>query len=368
VTPDREALDAALARWQQQVERVRANLQALQDSPTFSMIRQGMPLAGATQAQVGGPIQAAGELADQFALLDGQVARAAELRASLRPLLPADKTLREIDHLLNGASVPFAAPQVPLAQRNLLDDASQSHISLHQLVDIMTAAFAAARDAVSRYDDALARARPALDAAASQLAQLERRARQVGLATQLDATRAALAQARQHLLDDPIGAADSFEQRVRQELDGLDRRVCQLEQERAAALGELERAQARQRRAERHLDPAACAGLGSWLADIGAAAAAGRYSAARVGLQRWNSAADAAFGPLEQRLEQLDLLKALRAKCQRLRARGVAIAPEVDALALQAESALREAPPNLGQAAELVRQYQQALAHTRGGA
>jgi DNA repair exonuclease SbcCD ATPase subunit len=363
-TPDRDALDRALADWQQQVERVRANLQALQDSPTYSLVRQGLPLAGQSRALLAGPIQAAGELADQFALLDGQVARAAELRASLRPLLPNDKTLREIDRLLNGASVPVAGPDIPLAQRNLLDDPSQPQITLRQLVATMQAAFAAARDSISQYDTALARARPALEAADRQLAQLTARARTVGpgLQPQLEATHAAIALARQQLLDDPIGAAASFEQRIRTELERLDGQIRQLERDQAEAQAALARAQARQRRAERHLEPAQVAGLGAWLADIANAVAAGKFAAARVGLERWQAAAEPVFGPLERCTEQLDLLKALRAKCQQLRARGITIAPEVDALALQAEAALRAQPPDLATASQLVRQYQAALA------
>ena len=362
-TPDRDALDRALADWQQQVERVRANLRALQDSPTYSLVRQGLPLAGQTQALLAGPIQAAGELADQFALLDGQVARAAELRASLRPLLSNDKTLREIDRLLNGPSVPVAAPDIPLAQRNLLDDPSAPQITLQQLVATMQAAFAAARDAISQYDTALANVQPALEAADRHLAELTARARAVGLGAQpqLETTRAAVAQARQQLLDDPIGAAASFEQRIRAELERLDGQIGQLERDQTEVQSALARAQTRQRRAERHLEPAQVAGLGAWLGDIANAVAAGKFSAARIGLERWQAAAEPVFGPAEQRAEQLDLLKALRAKCQQLRARGITIASEVDMLALQAEAALHTQPPDLATATQLVQQYQQAL-------
>jgi hypothetical protein len=52
----------------------------------------------------------------------------------------------------------------------------------------------------------------------------------------------------------------------------------------------------------------------------------------------------------EQRQEQLGLLKALRAMAQRRRERGAGIDPDVDALALEAESALRNRPADLASA------------------
>src|SRR4051794_23550898 len=140
------------------------------------MIQHGLTLTGRSKAELYEPIHAAGELADYCVILEGQVARAAELRGTLRPVLPSENILREIDRLLNGPSVPLAPPQVPLAQRNLLDDPGQSQITLRQLVDVMTSAFAAARDAITRYDAVMQQVQPALDAAQSRLQALDARA------------------------------------------------------------------------------------------------------------------------------------------------------------------------------------------------
>jgi hypothetical protein len=367
VSLDRDQIDRALADWQTRAARVKSNLQVLEDSPTFSMVQRGLILTGRSKTDVVDPIRAAGELADYCVILEGQVARAVELRASLRAFLPSEDTLREIDRLLNGASVPLAAPQVPLAQRNLLDDPGQSQITLNQLVDVMTAAFTAARDAVTRYDAAIQRLKPALDAADTDLRELEARARELGVAadTRLAPVRAAVAQARQQVLDDPLGAADTFALRVDGQLAALGQQMAVLAQERDGALAELARAHDRQRRAERHFAPAQTNDLAMWLAAIDGAVAAGKYASARVGLQRWSEAATEAYGSREQRDEQLDLLRALRVKAQSLRARGVTLPPDVDALALQAEGLLRLQSPNVPAAQVLLEQYRRALAAIR---
>jgi len=251
VSLDREQIDRALADWQSRVARVKSNLQVLTDSPTFCMVQQGLVLTGRSKVEVFDPIHAAGELADYCVILEGQVARATELRASLRAFLPSEDTLREIDRLLNGASVPLAAPQLPLAQRSLLDDPGQGQITLRQLVDIMTAAFTTARDAVTRYDAAIQRLKPALDTAEAQLRQLEERARELGVAAdaRLSPIWTAVTQARQHALDDPLGATDAFAQRVDGQLAALAQQMAALAQERDGALADLARARDRQRRA-----------------------------------------------------------------------------------------------------------------------
>jgi hypothetical protein len=78
-------------------------------------------------------------------------------------------------------------------------------------------------------------------------------------------------------------------------------------------------------------------------------------------LQRWNTAADKPYSTEERRQEQLDLLKALRAMAQKRRERGVVISPDLDALAIEAESALRTTPADLSRAAELVQRYQRGV-------
>jgi hypothetical protein len=363
VSLDRDSLDRALAEWQARVDRVKANLGVLQDSPTFTLIQRGLVLTGRSKSEVMEPVRSAGELADYCVILESQVARAAELRASLRPFMPSDRMLQEIDHLLNGASVPIAAPQVPLAQRSLLDDPGQSQITLRQLVDIMTNAFVAARDAVTRYDSAMQRLKPALDAAQTQLAGIDARARELGLLAdgRLAPVRAALAQARKQVLDDPLGASETFQQRVADQLQALSQQLSTLVRERDGVLGELARAQGRQRRAERNFPESATRGLREWLESIASTVSAGNYSAARIGLERWSQAATDAYGALEQHDEQLDLLKALRAKAQSLRSRGFAVPPDVDALSLEAENLLHREPPDFAAVHDLLQRYQQAL-------
>ena len=186
--PTLELVDQQLAQWEEQVARVKANLELLEQTPSYVFIARGLKLTGRTQREIVEPILAARELTDQYEMLAGQVARARLLRDSLRRFLPSNKflppnkdTLREMDRLLNQPCVPLPAVQIALAQRDLLDDpAAKSQLSLRQLVDLMVPAFAAARDAVTRYDRVMAELTPAMKAADQQLATLTDRAMSLG--------------------------------------------------------------------------------------------------------------------------------------------------------------------------------------------
>lgn len=365
---DRDQIDRALADWQTRVTRVKANLQVLEDSPTYTLAQRGLlSFAGRSRVEVGEPLRSAADLADFCTILEAQVARAASLRASLRPVLPSEATLREIEDLLTGASVPISAPQVPLAQRTLLADTGQTRITLQQLVDRMTTAFVAARDAVTRYDAAIQALKPALDDAETRQHQLEARAAALGVAaqTRFGALGDAIRQVRERALDDPLGAADTFGRQVADVLEPMEQQVAALEREREQALVELARARDRQRRAERHFAPEQTRDLGEWLESIARTLGSGQFGAARVGLERWSADATGVYGTREQRDEQLDVLRALRAKAQSLRSRGLAVAPEADALALQAEDLLRQQPPAVDAARTLIGEYQRALASIR---
>jgi hypothetical protein len=150
---------------------------------------------------------------------------------------------------------------------------------------------------------------------------------------------------------------------VQARLRSLGEQLDGLEQERATVRDDVLRAQARQARAERTrgLDPTQVAGLGEWLGNIARTVESGQYGAAHIGLQRWNAAADAPYSAEERRQEQLELLKALRAMAQRRRERGAQIDPNLDALALEAESVLRATPADVARASELVARYQRGV-------
>jgi hypothetical protein len=369
-----EGIDRQLAFWESQVARVKANLDLLEQTPTYAFISGGLKLTGRTQQEIVGPILAARELADQYEMLAGQVAKARLQRGSLRRFLPSNKllppgtrdTLREIDRLLNQPCIPLPATQVALAQRNLLDDpAAHNQLSLGQLVDLMTPAFAAARDAVTRYDQVMAELMPVLKAADQQLAALAERAQALDAPAraEVDRVRAIATETRRGALDDPLGVQADLVQTLQKPLRALDQRLGVVERERASIRDEVSRAQARQTRASRSrvLIQAQVADLGEWLNSIARTLEAGEYAAVRVGLQRWTAAAEPVYGAEEQRQEQLGLLKALRAMAQRRRERGTVIDPDLDALALEAESALRHQPADLAHASRLLEQYQRGV-------
>ena len=368
-----DEVDQQLARWESQVARVKANLDLLQQTATYTFISGGLKLSGKTQQEIVQPIVAAHELADQYDMLAGQVAKARLLRDSMRRFLPANKlmppnmnTLREIGRLLNEPCIPLPAAQVLLAQRSLLDDpTAKSQLSLRELVDIMIPTFAAARDAVTRYDEVMAGLIPVLKSADAQIVALAARASTLDAQaeSEVERVRATFAETRRRALDDPLGVESDIEQVLQQPLRALDRRLTAIEQERAGIRDALSRAQMRQARASRTsaLDPAQAADLGEWLNSVARTLESGEYAAARVGLQRWTESADQAYGREEQRREQLDLLKALRAMAQRRREQGAVIDANLDTLGLEAEAALRLQPVDVERARQLVQRYQQGV-------
>ncbi|HEY2592317.1 MAG TPA: hypothetical protein VGK33_00285 [Chloroflexota bacterium] len=370
-----DAIDQRLAGWESQVARVQANLDLLEQTPTYAFISGGLKLTGRTEREIAEPILAAHELADQSEVLAGQVAKARLLRDSLKGfsnklLSPNKESMREIDRLLNQPCVPLPATQVTLAQRNLLDDPTvHGQLSLAQLVDLMAPAFAAARDAVTRYDQVMAELTPQLKAAEQQLANLAQRAAALGQGAQaeVEQVRPQVVATRRLALDDPLGVQADLARQLETPLRGLDERLASAERDRSSLRDELARAQARQAHAARGLeaDPSRVADLGEWLTGIARTVGSGEYAAARVGLQRWTAAADSLYGAEERRQEQLGLLKALRVMVQQRRARGEALDASLDALALEAESVLRQRPTDLARGCELVERYQRSLARPR---
>ena len=260
-SPTLELVDQQLAQWEEQVARVKANLDLLEQTPSYVFIAGGLKLTGRTQREIVEPILAARELTDQYAMLAGQVARARLLRDSLRRFLPSSKllppnkdTLREIDRLLNQPCVPLPAVQIALAQRNLLDDPdAKSQLSLRQLVELMVPAFAAARDAVTRYDQAMAELTPTLKIADQQLATLLDRAAALGkpAATAVERVRRAVVDLRRHSLDDPLATEADLERELQRPLQTLTEQLTALERAQADTREELSRARVRQERAMR---------------------------------------------------------------------------------------------------------------------
>jgi hypothetical protein len=365
--PTLEEIDRQLAVWEDQVSRVKTNLDLLQQAPSYVQISTGLSLSGRTQTEIVTPILAARDLADQYELLAGNVAKARLERNSIRRFLPSNtnETVRDIDRRLNGPVIPLPAAQVPLAQRNLLDDpVSQSHLTLQQLVQIMTQAFAAARDAVARYDQVMATLMPKLKSAENQLTSLAQRAQALGptAVNAVDTFRAVLQSTRREALDDPLGGQADLDHVLQQRLTALQQQLDSTERERASVRDDLARSQARQQRGERAggYDPAGVAGLREWIDNIAQTVEKGQYGPARIGLRRWSAAADQLYAAEEQRQEQIGLLKALRAMVQAKRDRGAEIDPDVDALAVQADAALHERPTDLARATELVERYQRA--------
>ena len=120
-------------------------------------------------------------------------------------------------------------------------------------------------------------------------------------------------------------------------------------------------------------DAAQAADLGAWLLTLDSALAAGRWKAARIGLDRWLLAAEtdlaaaraalaSSLSPLEKRAELRGCLASLRVKAQAYASRGVALDPALAAVADEADRLLSSHPAPLAEAAGLVADYEARLA------
>ena len=170
-SPTLELVDQQLAQWEEQVARVKANLDLLEQTPSYVFIARGLKLTGRTQREIVEPILAARELTDQYEMLAGQVARARLLRDSLRRFLPSSKFCRPTRTPCAKSIALLNQPCVPLpgGRRSPWHSAIFSTIRPPRVSSVsgsssmlMVPAFAAARDAVTRYDQVMAELTPAL--------------------------------------------------------------------------------------------------------------------------------------------------------------------------------------------------------------
>lgn len=396
-----EQIDQLLADWKNKIDIVSQNLIDLHGLPTYQRLTgvSGFPkikLTGVTQARVTPALEAMSNLFQHFDLLVTTLSQAVERRKQVPRFLGSEQKIREIEHILTGASIQLAVVQIPLAQRGLLSAATSANaIAPNDLLAAMTDAFEVARDAVLAVDQAWLRLESTLASAEAEIISLQNLADSLGQDTsnELAIARQKIATLRTSIESDPLGVSADFEReiktpiaRVRATLDQLVQQQNQIRDNLETAhkllkqLVELNRqatasfAESKEKVVDHSTLKTPLAweqieALSQWLRRLETKFTEGLLTPVRVGLENWTAkvkeyiaaeerACTANRAPLDTRQELRGRLDALKAKAL---ARGLAEDAILTELAQNAKQLLYTRPTPLDKAAELVSQYEKRL-------
>jgi hypothetical protein len=393
-------IDDSLAAWNSRLGAAAQNLMDLEAEPVYQQITGSggmakLRIAGATAARVEPALGAMVTVFRHFSLLNQTIQRADLLRRNLPTLFGSEQKLREIDELLNGASIHLPPVTVPLEQRTLLSGVQDVEcISPGDLLAAMVKAFQAAKDVVVAVDGAWHNLGLTLDRAGARIGSLRARALALGETppAELETAERTLQEIRAKILADPLGASADLDaqllavvarveagleerERIRREVAGglnaargqLDT-LTALHRDSVAAFMEVREkltgCGAPSPQADETVD-----GLRQWLDRLEKKHSEGLGDAMAVGLRNWNAAAEecvskersaciANRGLLEARNELRGRLDALKAKA---RAYGVAEDDGLREAARQAEALLYTRPTPLDRAAAAVTGYERSL-------
>jgi hypothetical protein len=393
--PPDPSIDSQLSAWRERMTTISRNLMELNESESTRAIRNqarnpGRPYEGLTASQVREALDALDALWQDYLVLSAVIDRATEL--GRRSGVFHDYG-REIQELLAGPSVELPAVNVPMPDRGLLDSAERKDkMTPGALLEAMLQAFARARDVLTRVAQAQSQSQPRIEALEKEAAALGDLARSLGEAPDAAGPGEDLLS---RAAADPLALARDVDEaaarlaRRREALDALAKERGKVEQglgDAAQVLQELGAVlvgsrdalvQAREKILEPEglsepMDDAGRQGLADWLDTLRTTFAGGRWRAAKVGLDRWGAAADAALAAERQRLaanraaldERAELqgrFKALRAKGDALARRGP-VPPGLPEAAREAEAALQARPFDLPAGRRLVSTFESLLA------
>lgn len=384
-----EEIDSTIHLLRDAAEQISANLLELELDPNRKLL-EATELQGESATRWAQASASVALLWQWYSLLDGLLDRAIGLRGT-RTGLP-DSQLAELRALLEGASIEFSSEQVPLEERALFAGSQARHCTAHELLARMSVEFDQSKTvlaAIGRAWDTFVPRMSAARAALDESAQLAL-ALGDGEPSELDLARRRLTELAGALSKDPLSVSagdierlETSLQAIRQDLDGVEEVRREIDRLLVAAhdlLAELRRAAQEGNTAHEEVlikITAAAApeplGLDSalerQLEDVAELSKRAAWREARGALEQWRTRARSLLNQerqitaenrtlLETRGELRGLLDAYQAKAKQL---GLIEDPELSGMFDQAHEALYTAPTDLGQAAELVRRYQQAL-------
>jgi hypothetical protein len=393
-------IDRLLTDWQQKGDAANQNLLDLYDLSAYQRLSGvGNPpnnVTGITQQQASTALTAIERLFEYLELFNQQLDRAQKLRRELPSLFISDSQLQAIEQLLVGASIDLPQIHIPLAQRDLVGaNQQQRAISLDELMERMTIAFAIARDTFVAVETAWTELESKLIGTHRSLVELQQLANTLQLAAPalLVTAQANFANLQLEIDRDPLAVNQAFGRdltplinNVRQELETLAHQRQQLQADFATAPQLLDRlqqlnrdsiaAEAESQTKIKHnlpmhatLPPEELAELERWLARLVAKFESGLIPPVRVGLTNWLAKVQAYTQvtaaalvanrlPLDTRQELRGRLDALSAKAL---AKGKVEDPVLTDLGIQARAALYTSPTDLTLAIDLVRKYERYL-------
>ena len=395
-------IDRLLMEWQQKGDAANQNLLDLYDLSAYQRLSgMGNPprnVTGITQQQASTALTAIDRLFEYLELFNHQIDRARKLRRELPSLFISDLQLHAIEHLLVATSIDLPNRQVPLSQRDLSGSNYQSRsISLTELMERMTIAFAIARDTFVAVETAWTELAAQTIATHQSLVELQQLAQKnrVSVPDSLLNAQVSFADLQLEIDGDPLGTSRNLTRelmpliaRIRAELVTVAQQYQQLQSDLAIAKHSLDRLSqlnrdsidsgaASQTKIVHNLPIVAplpadeLIELARWLERLVIKFESGIIAPVRVGLTNWLSkvqaytiAAEAALAtnhqPLAIRQELRGRLDALTAKSL---AKGQAEDPVLTDVATQARQALYSSPTDLNLAIDLVRKYEQQLNH-----
>ncbi len=398
------ALSQQLNQWKTRLNTILNNLMDLYGAESTKLIRARLNAAadgfsGVTRAKAARAIEMLDDLMDLYTRLSHVVDEASDLVRKGGVLRDNSNDERAKD-LLDGPSIVLRTQRVGLSDRGLLEDETREvRATPSEALAYMDRSFAEARDGVTAIADALANVQSRLAALDQEISTLDRWAKTLGMARP-----AALADASQpvsRVASDPLGSATEVARiadavaRWRTELQAIDadRKAVLASLERGkAALAELRDLVARSGAAyvearEKIADPAGLVpptgdeekdveALDAWLKTLEQNAATGRFAAVKVGMAKWQQTCSNRLdmarasharnsAGLDERTELRGRFRALCAKADALRSRGVALGEAAEAASRQGKSVLDAIPFDLPAGRRVVEAFEAALSAAR---
>lgn len=395
-------LSQQLSQWKTRLDTVTSNLADLYGAESTKLIRARLndpanSFSGVTKAKAARAIEILDDLVNQYARLTRVVEEATEL-VKKGGLLRSNNNEEKAKELLNGPSVVLHTQQLSVKNRGLLDDGDQEvRATPSEALARMEPSFAEARDNVTAIADAMAHMQPRIDALAQKIAMLDSLAKTLVMTRPASLADVSLPIAR--VESDPLGSATELgpiEDAVAQwraELQQIDADHKALLASLArgkAALAELQDLIARSSAAfvearEKIADPEnlappngdeTVATLDAWLRTLEQHAAAGRFAAVKLGMAKWEQtcsdrldAERASYernkAGLDERADLRGRYRALCAKADALRNRGLALNEAAEAAMRDGKTVLDVIPFDLGAGRRLVESFEAALSAAR---
>ncbi len=394
-----DQIDQQLNAWQASIDIVAQSLTDLRALPIYQRL-SGSPgfekarVSGETAVKVDAALDLMCQLFEHLDRLYLVLNDAKQLRRELPSLFGAEEKMRQIDRLLNTQSIELPPITTPVASRGLLSiPVTERKVYPRELLESMMQAFEKAKSIVVEVDYTWRSLDMTIAQAELEIADFKQKL--VPRPQALLGAEARIQQIRKEINEDPLKAKDAYATAIEPLLVRLRKELQEAVRVQKEARQGLDAAQELFRKLVDTNTQAVAAGaesqtkvapidlsvlgipvdqqtvdaLGKWLDTLSSKTAEGQSKPVLIGLERWKAqatqamkaaemAATANQAPIAERRELRGRLQALKAKAQ---ATGLAERPELSDLAARASKLLYDTPTALGEARELVRQFERSL-------